>query len=192
MKKKKLITVLKEPQDKLEQDLDPNKELLGSDAYLSGYKLDTVDRELRRKIKESEYENDARKRALILSAAEGYNNTGYPTRMICKRISELLSKPEYNTSPSYVRKILPEKYKNLEQMNIAKKQNVHEGANRLRQQEIVAKKAIQDIVEQDFRYIKMSKAKAAFKFQRERAELFEQQANRYKADFDKILGNVIS
>ena len=51
MKKKKLITVLKEPQDKLEQDLDPNKELLGSDVYLSGYKLDTVDRETAKKDK---------------------------------------------------------------------------------------------------------------------------------------------
>ena len=67
MRKKKLqVTVLKE------LDPDPNKELLGSDAYLSGYKLDTVDRELRRKIKENEYENDARKRALILNAAERY------------------------------------------------------------------------------------------------------------------------
>ena len=54
-------------------------------------------------------ENDARKRALILSAAEGYNNTGYPTRMICKRISELLSKPEYNTSPELYTKDIARK-----------------------------------------------------------------------------------
>jgi hypothetical protein len=183
MRKRKLI--MKEPdQDKLDQDKDQDKELLGSDAYLSGYKLDTVDRELRRKIKENEYENDARKRALILNAAERYTKAGYPERMICKRICDLLSNKEYNTSGSYVRKILPEKYKDLDQMNTAKMKNFQEGANRLSQQERVARKEIKDIVEQDFKYIKMNKAKAAFVFQRKKAEWFAQQVKQLESKLE--------
>ena len=181
MKKKKLqlATVT---QDKAQ---DQDKELLGSEAYLSGYKLDVLDRQLRRKIKENEYENDARKRALILNAAERYVKAGYPERMICKRISDLLSKPEYNTSSSYVRRVLPERYKNLEQMMTAKKQNVSEGVNKLRLIAEVAKKADKDIGLEDLKYITLNKLKHSFKYQMARADMLEELVSQYKAKLGK-------
>jgi hypothetical protein len=130
----------------MQEAITSKKDLAGSEAYLSDHKLDALDRELRKNIKE----HDATKKVLILSAAEKYERLGYPTRLICKRISDLLSKAEYNTSAGYVRQCLPQKYKDLDQMNVAKKQIVREGVDRLRQQERVAKTDAKDITLEDF------------------------------------------
>jgi len=181
-KKKRLLleTVIK---DQDQNKYEPQK--LGSAEYLSDRKFDLIDKELRKNLKEHE----TSKRLLILNSAQKYEKAGYPTRLICKRISDLLSNREYGVSDSYVRKILPEKYKNLDQMNFAKQQTVQGGVTYYRQREIVARKDIKDITVEDFKYITMAKAKAAFKHQVSRADLAEQIARQFKDELEKTSQN---
>lgn len=165
------------PKDALSLNLKEDNKL-GSSQYLFDRKFDLMDKELQNKVKD----NENSKKFIILNYADKYEQAGYPLRSICKRISDVLShNDDYNTSPSYVRKILPEKYKDYDQMEVAKKQSAQVGASRARLQEEVARKDVKDIVVQDFNYIKPSKAKLAFKHQLAKAVWFEQE-NRQLSD----------
>lgn len=175
------------PLDKLlaqitKQDKDSSTSS-GSAKYLFDRKYDLIDKELRQKVKE----NENSKKFIILNYANKYEQAGYPPRSICKRITDVLSNQEdCNASASYVRKILPEKYKDLDQMEIAKKQSVKVGATRARLQEEVARKDVKVIVEEDFNYIKPSKAKQAFKHQLAKAVWFEQENKQLSDELESL------
>ncbi len=59
------------------------------------------------------------KKLEILRTAQELENQGYPITKICDRITKALQGPKYETSGSYVRKVLPPKYKDQEQMATA-------------------------------------------------------------------------
>lgn len=151
----------------------PEDQLLGSGAYLFERKFNLLDKELKNHIKD----NETSKKILILNFAERYEKKGYPAREICKRISDVLSGKEYNTSARYVRRILPEKYKNLDQMTIAIK-DPQEGGTKARLIKQAQEKDDDEITENDLQYIPSRRTKQIFKHYRNKTSYLEPEIKR--------------
>ena len=84
----------------------------------------------------------------ILRAAQEYESRGYPKIKICDRITKDLQGPKYETSGSYVRKVLPPKYKDPEQMATALKQNTAGDTNNRHQQKAKSREVINSLKDQ--------------------------------------------
>ena len=130
------------------------KELSGSGEYLASHKFDRIDRTMQANI----LEHNQSKKLEILRAAKEYENAGYPITKICDRITKKLQGPKYETSGSYVRKVLPPKYKDPEQMATAFQQN-NAGDTNYRQQEQVLKKPVEQITLEDLKLADFPKSK---------------------------------
>ena len=66
------------------------------------------------------------KKFVILTAARELKDAGHALHKICDRIIKGLEETKYWTSPGYVRQVLPDEYKDLEQSRIAKMRKNHE------------------------------------------------------------------
>jgi hypothetical protein len=121
------------------------------------------------------------KKLEILRTAQELENQGYPITKICDRITKALQGPKYETSGSYVRKVLPPKYKDQEQMATALKQNNGKNADdkdyRLRDQ--VAKKSVEEVTLEDVKFLNWSKAKQVAKHQMIQQDLIKINNSRY-------------
>ena len=160
--KQKKKAQLQEPQQQTKE-----KELVGSAEYLADHKFDRTIKTMQTNI----LQHNQSKKLEILRTAQELENQGYPITKICDRITKALQGPKYETSGSYVRKVLPPKYKDQEQMATALKQNNGKNAGykdyRLRDQ--VAKKRVEEVTLEDVKFLNWSKAKQVAKHQMEKA-----------------------
>ena len=114
------------------------------------------------------------KKLEILRAATELEKQGYPVTKICDHITKVLEGPKYETSGSYVRKVLPPKYKDPEQMATAFQQN-HGGDNEYRLQQELKNKDVREWAIEDSKHANLTQLKKAFKHKWEEAEWYKQQ-----------------
>lgn len=165
----------------------PKQELSGSAEYLATHKFDPLTKGMQKAVRDAE----TSKKLIILSWAEKFEKKGYPITKICKKVTDDLADPEYAVSDSYVRKILPAKYKDPEQMATAFQQKngkSHAGATDYRLKEQVQNKDIMEIGVEDIKFLSPRRLQQVAKFGIEKRMWHEQQDKQGKRgeDLDTI------
>jgi hypothetical protein len=176
----------KKAQQQLQQQEQKEPETgTGSSEYLTDHKFDRTIKTLQANI----LQHNQSKKLEIIAAARLLEKQGYPLTKICDRITKALQGPKYETSGSYVRKVLPAQYKDPEQMATAFQQK-HAGDTRYRQQEQVSKKPKEEITFEDIKRLNLTKAREVAKYQMGQAEWWEQQAKQIEEDLLKAFKSI--
>ena len=161
---------------------------LGSAEYITDREIDQIIKKGKEKLKLAINLSDIKltktKKQIIKELAQSLEAVKYPTNQICDRLTKSL---KHLVSDRTVRDALDMKYKNTEQSQVARMQD---GGSNHRQEELVAKKEIKDITEEDFKYIKLPKAKQVCKHQTDRASWFEQQVSQLQEQIRDLIKNL--
>ena len=159
------------------------KGLIGSAEYLADHKFDRTIKTMQTNI----LQHNQSKKLEIIRTAQVLENQGYPITKICDRMTKGLQGPKYETSGSYVRKVLPEKYKDQDQMATAFQQN-QSGDTRYPQQEQLRKKDVKEYTIEDSKHANLTQLRKAYRQKFSEAEWWKLQTeqNQNKEDKDQI------
>ncbi len=153
------------------------QEQVGSGEYLANREIDQIIKRGKDRLKHAITLSDEKltktKKQIVREMATEMEKVGYPTNQICDRLTKSI---KGLVSERTVRDALDAKYKNTEQMEVAKMQQNYDGGSHYRQQEQLKNKDIKEYTREDIKLINnIAILRKVAKYHMERADWFEQQ-----------------
>ncbi len=162
---------------KKKKPLLQEQEQVGSEEYLANREIDQIIKRGKDRLKHAITLSDEKltktKKQIVREMATEMEKVGYPTNQICDRLTKSI---KGLVSERTVRDALDAKYKNTEQMEVAKMQQNYRGGSSFHQQEQLKNKDIKEYTREDIKLINnIAILRKVAKHQMERADWFEQQ-----------------